>query len=143
MDTMTLAEASRELQVSRKSLARRAERGTIRTLLDPSTGRRKIPIAELERVFGWQPDSPSEPRSGPLEGKGNPATPLDIAPLLKRLEELAAENGKLRLLSERAESLEGSEREVRIQLEAELLAAKQRIAELENKSSWWRRKKQS
>jgi hypothetical protein len=146
METLTLSEASQALQVSRKSLARRAERGTIRTILDSETGKRKVPVAELNRVYGWEPNSPSEPLSQPREGQGNnggnPSQPLDLAPVIERLEQLAAENGKLRVLCERSESLEDSERDKRIQLEAELLAARQKIEELQTSSKlWWKRRK--
>jgi chromosome segregation ATPase len=61
---------------------------------------------------------------------------LEVGVLLERLERLAAENGRLRLLEERAGSLERqveTERSARENAEQELFAIRARIVELESR----------
>lgn len=137
METLTLSQIEDRYETTRKAIARRVERGSVRSLLD-AQGRRVIPVVELERV-GLQP------RRGTPEGSsGGGAAPgqprgdsLELVPLLDRLERLVAENARLRLLTEQAESLQESERDARLRLEAEV---KELRAQLESRPRrWWRR----
>lgn len=139
METLTLTQIEERYATTRKAIARRVERGSVRSLLDDA-GRRVVPLVELERL-GLQPrNTPGgegEPRGEPHVVGG---TEDHLAPLLDRLERLVAENARLKLITERAESLENSERDERIRLEAELKAARARIAELETRRKrWWQR----
>ena len=114
METLTLSEAAKRCGVSRKAIARKVERGALRSVL--VDGKRRVSLSELERG-GYQPQSGAV---GDGEPHGEPHDPTGaIAPLLARLERLAAENARYRLLTEQAESL-------RVQTERELVEARAR-----------------
>lgn len=135
METLTLKEIEERYAISRKGIARRVERGSVRSLLD-GQGRRVVPKSELDRV-GLQP------RNGP-DGEGaapgDPAGHLDLVPVLDRLERLVADNARLRLLTEQAESLQESERAARLRLEAEVKELRERLLVAERRRRrWWRR----
>lgn len=107
--TLTIDEAAEATGLTQKALRRRIERGQLRSLL--RDGRRHIPVAELHRV------ELIDPEGKPMRGSewheaprgttpGKPASAelqLDAVRLLARLEELAAENGRLRALPEQVE----------------------------------------
>jgi hypothetical protein len=57
---------------------------------------------------------------------------MDLIPLLARLEALAAENARLRLLTEQAESLQRDDRDARLRLEADLKTPQERLKAVEN-----------
>jgi hypothetical protein len=139
VETLTLSQIEERYDTTRKAIARRVERGSVRSLLDEA-GRRVVPVAELERAGlrpRHDPDGEGEPRGEPRGVETN-----DLGPLLDRLERLVAENARLRLLTEQAESLQATDREDRFRLEAELKTARERIAELEaqpRRRRWFRR----
>lgn len=114
--------------MTRKALARRADRGTLETVL--RSGRRFVLRAELERVGLLTPDSPSG-------GSAAPQTPeTGLERVLERLEALAAENGRLRLL----EAEVGAEREARERLEAELFELRSWREQVKG-ASWLQRRR--
>lgn len=130
---VTLKEAATRVGTTPKALARRAERGSLRVVL--RDGRRMVPLAELERVFGPEGNQPS-PELTPV-GVGNHDGTPHLGALLARLEQLAAENGRLKALTQVAETAEA-------QLQKELFRSRARISELEAqlaKRGWWRRRK--
>ncbi len=149
-----MMQAAQQTGVSTKALRRWTERGKLYSSLDQS-GRRCIPVSELERVGLSGPDS-SASGSGTAHApdRGSPRHPrpsrLDLSLLLERLEALAAENGKLRFLEARAGSLERelhAERDARERAEAALLEARARLQVLERsvaqRRRWWRRSRSS
>ena len=147
MELLTLTEAADRCATTRKALERRIERGTLRSKLDEQ-GRRVIPVAELRRAGLHPRSAPASPPSGAGGTPGAPATPgagsdpvppagVDLSPLLDRLERLVSENARLRMISERAESLENGERAERLRLEAELKAAREQLAALERPRRRW------
>jgi excisionase family DNA binding protein len=126
METLTIAEAAERTGTSPKAIARRIERGTLQAIV--RDGKRRLPLTELEKLpRGTTETAPA--------GQGNHgAAPPDIAPLIQRLEQLAAENMRLRLLTEQTES--GDE-----ELRNELHQARARIKQLESarRKRWFRR----
>lgn len=96
----------------------RISRGTLPSVVGHD-GRRRVPRSVIER-------------DGELQS--SQAVTADLAALLLRLEALAAENGRLRVLTERADSH-------RDDLESQLVEARARIVELEARQArrWWRR----
>lgn len=139
METLTLSQVEERYEISRKAIARRVERGSVRSLVDDA-GRRVVPVGELERA-GVRPRNDPD---GEGEPRGEPRVAPALGPLIARLEQLAAENARLRLLTEQAESLHERERDDRLRLEAELKAATARLAELDERPRrhWWQRRKQ-
>lgn len=151
MRTLTVSEAATLTRTTPKAIRRRMERGTLRSVLGPDQ-RRRIPLSELERAGLLAPNGAS-PQGH--EGQGHPgASPqgpvagvLDAGQILARLEALAAENGRLRVLEERAGSLEReleAERDARQRVEQELFASRARVTELDatlaaRRHRWWRR----
>lgn len=139
MRTFTITEAASTTGVTPKAIRRRIERGTLRSVLGPDQ-RRRIPLSELQRA-GLIPAGEAH---GGAAGQGYPDAPppgnavggvLEVGILLERLERLAAENGRLRVLEERAGSLERqveAERAARANAEQELFAARARVVELES-----------
>src|SRR4051794_30084555 len=101
--TLTLTEAATTTGMSRKALARRVERGSIRSVL--RDGIRRVPTSELVRVGLIAPEgNPVATPAGNRLGQGNhagnhAATTIDLSPLLNRLEELVGENAKLRAIT--------------------------------------------
>ncbi len=125
---LSLDQAAEECGVTRKALARRADRGTLETVL--RSGRRFVLRAELERVGLLTPDSPGG-------GSAAPQTPeTGLERVLERLEALAAENGRLRLL----EAEVGAEREARERLEAELFELRSWREQVKG-ASWLQRRR--
>jgi hypothetical protein len=151
MKTLTVSEAATLGGVTPKAIRRRVERGTLRSVLGADQ-RRRIPLSELERAGLVAPGGASPPG---VMGQGNRgAAPqghvagvLDAGQILARLEALAAENGRLRVLEERAGSLErqiDAERQARERIEQELFASRARVAELDaelaaRRRRWWKR----
>lgn len=135
METLTLSQIEERFDTTRKAIARRVERGSVRSLLDDQ-GRRVVPVSELERA-GLQPrDTPGgdgEPRGEPRVGDAS------VSELLDRLERLVADNARLRLLTQQAESLQTGEREERLRLEAEVKELRDRLEVAARRRSWWRR----
>jgi hypothetical protein len=128
METVTIAQAAERTGMSAKAIARRVERGTVAAVV--KDGKRRIPVVELDKL----PRGTTKPTT---MGEGNHgAAPVEITPLIARLEALAAENMKLRLLTEQTASTEEA-------LRLELVEARARITELEARPvarpRWWRR----
>jgi len=126
MDTITIAEAAHETGLSSKAIARRIERGTLQAVL--RDGKRRLPITELEKL-------PRGTTETTTEGQGNHGAAPDLGHLVARLETLAAENMRLRLLTEQTEGTEQA-------LKDELHQARARITELEaatTRRRWFRR----
>jgi hypothetical protein len=92
-------------------------------------GRRYVLISSLE------PRGHAPPR--PVGNAPSAAPQLAIGELLARLETLAAENGKLRALTEVAESTEKRLADELVEVRTRLQAAEQRLA----RRRWWRRSK--
>jgi excisionase family DNA binding protein len=133
--TFTIAEAAELTGLSRKAVARRVERGSLRSVV--RNGRRRIPRSELVRA-GLLPDGDEAapeggpgtlllPRPGPggLEPAGGQEDVLAtlVRELLDRLERQSAEMAQLRALTVEAESL---------RLTNELAELRGRISELES-----------
>lgn len=141
MNTFTVAEAAEATGKTQKSIRRRIERGTLRSTLGADSLRR-IPESELIRAGLLGPGG--EVQRG-TEGNGVPrGTPAgqsaDLSVLLERLEALAAENGRLRALEERAGSLErqvAAERDARERVEVALAEAQLKLETRPQR--WWRR----
>jgi hypothetical protein len=120
METVTITQAATRTGMTAKAIARRIERGTLQAIV--KDGKRRIPVAELDRL----PRGTTKPATA---GEGNHgATPVEIAPLIARLEALAGENMKLRLLQEQDSSTES-------ELRAQVIRQAARIQELEAKSA--------
>jgi excisionase family DNA binding protein len=134
MRTFTISEVAEITGVSRKAIARRVERGSLRSVV--RNGRRRIPRSELVRAGlleegdegtpNLDPGSPLVPLPSPggLELAGGPQDVLAalVRELLDRLERQSAEVAQLRALTVEAESLRRS---------SELADLRVRIAELE------------
>lgn len=126
---LSLDEAAELCGTTRKALARRADRGTLETVL--RGGRRFVPRGELERVGLLRTPG------GPAAGSAAPQTlEPGLEKALERLEALAAENGRLRLL----EAEVGAEREARERLELELFELRSWREQLKT-SSWLQRRR--
>ena len=134
MRTFTIAEAAELTGLSRKAIARRVERGSLRSVV--RNGRRRVPRSELVRA-GLLPDADDgtpgtdpgalllpRPAPGGLEVGGRQEDVLAalVRELLDRLERQAAETAELRAITVQAESL---------RLTNELSELRARIAELE------------
>jgi len=138
MELLTLTDAARLCGVTRKSLARKVERGGLPSKLDDA-GRRVVPRSALEAA-GLHPRSGAVGAaispSGDGEPHGEPRVPVDISPLLARLEALSAENGRLKALTEVSSSTE-------MALRDELNAVRAKVTELEaaagSRRRWFRR----
>ncbi len=113
---------------STKALRRRIERGTV-VSERRENGRRYVLLSSLQ-ARGHAPPRP--------EGNAPALAPQPaIGELLARLETLAAENGKLRALTEVAESTEQRLVNELVEVRARLQAAEQAQA----RGRWWRRSK--
>jgi hypothetical protein len=129
MDTVTIAQAAAQTGMSAKAIARRVERGTLAAIV--KDGKRRIPVTELDKLPRGTTETATETATA---GEGNHrGTTVDVAQILSRLETLAGENMKLRLLAEQNSSLEEN-------LKRELIEARARIAQLEarNPRRFWR-----
>jgi excisionase family DNA binding protein len=130
--TYTIREAAELTGLSQKAIARRVERGSLRSLV--RGGRRLIPRAELVRT-----------ELVPAEGDGGESEPIELLPhresalavdesafaplvreLLNRLERQAGEIAHYRVLTAQAESL---------RLERELAELRGRLSQLEGQPS--------
>jgi hypothetical protein len=136
MRTYTISEASQVTGLSRKALARRIERGSLRCVV--RDGRRRIPLAELVRVGLLENDeSVDEDEFDPrllLSGGARPGGELPVRydadqtlaavlrELFDRFERQATEIASFRALTVQAESL---------RMSSELADLRARIAELE------------
>lgn len=149
--TVTVTEAAQQLGITEKAVRRRIERGTLQSVIGHD-GRRRIPVTELDGDPGASPGPrPADPGATP---PGNPVgqtprrpgapgnagqggvPPAELAPIFARMEELAAENGRLRALTEVADSTTSA-------IELELHEARARIRELEAQQPrrrWWQRR---
>jgi hypothetical protein len=125
---LPIAEAAVYGGCSVKALRRRIERGTV-TSERRENGRRYVLISSLT-PRGHAPPRPA--------GNAPAAAPQPaIGELLARLESLAAENGKLRALTEVAESTEQRLADELVEARTRLQAAEQRLA----RRRWWSRSK--
>lgn len=136
MELLTLTQAAERTGTSVKALRSRADRGTL-TVERNHQGVRHVGLDALHAV-GLMTD-----RGAP---QGNPATPPrqpdNLGPLLARLEELAAEAGRYRLLTEQAESAEERLTDQLIEARAEVLTLKQQLAQAQTspkRRRWWQR----
>jgi excisionase family DNA binding protein len=134
MRTFTISEAAEITGLSRKAIARRVERGSLRSVV--RNGRRRVPRSELVRAGlleegdegtpDLDPRSPllPLPLSGELElaGRSEDVLAALVRELLDRLERQSAEVAQLRALTVEAESQ---------RLTNELTDLRVRIAELE------------
>jgi hypothetical protein len=128
MQTVTIAEAAQHSGMTAKAIARRIERGTLHAVI--RDGKRRLPVSELEKL-------PRGTTETTPKGKGNHgAAPVDLSPLIARIETLAAENMRLRVLQEQNGTVEE-------QLRRELVESRGRITELEATTSrrrWFSRR---
>lgn len=138
MRTYTISEAAELTGVSRKAIARRVERGSLRSVV--RNGRRRIPRSELVRAGlleeGRQraprggPESPPLPHPGPggelaeVERPGEMLSAL-FREVLDRFERQSQEIAQYRALTVQAESL---------RLTNELAELRVRLAELEGRA---------
>jgi excisionase family DNA binding protein len=134
MRTFTIAETAELTGLSRKAIARRVERGSLRSVV--RNGRRRIPRSELERaglLTEGDEGTPNldpgalllpRPAAGGLEAAGGQEDVLVtlVRELLDRLERQSSEMAQLRALTVEAESL---------RLTNELAELRGRIAGLE------------
>jgi hypothetical protein len=123
---LPIAEAAVYGGCSVKALRRRVERGTV-TSERREDGRRYVLLSSLAP----RGHAPSRPEGNAPEVAPQPA----IGELLARLESLAAENGKLRALTEVAESTEQRLADELAVVRTRLQAAEQRLA----RRRWWGR----
>jgi ribosomal protein L29 len=127
---LPVADAARAAHLSVKAVRRRIERGSC-------VNERR----EGGRVFVLL-SSLAEDRSPVPRPAGDAGiSPPGIAEALARIEHLAAENGRLRALTEVAESTEKRLADELHQTRAELLEARSKLAAVEVASPrrWWRR----
>jgi helix-turn-helix protein len=126
--TYTIAEASELTGLSRKALARRVERGSLRSVV--RNGRRLIPRSELVRaglVVEEREERGTERGTTDLPavtGDSETALVLLIRDLMERVERQANELAQFRALTVQAESLRA---------ERELAEVRARLAHLENR----------
>jgi Helix-turn-helix domain len=138
MRTYTISEAAELTGLSRKALARRVERGSLRCVV--RDGRRRIPVAELVRVGLLEDDESVDDEFDPrllLSGGARPRSDLParydagqtgqtlaavLRELFDRFERQAAELANLRALTVHAESL---------RMTSEIADLRARIADLE------------
>jgi hypothetical protein len=125
MQTVTIAEAAQHSGMTAKAIARRVERGTLQAII--KDGKRRLPVSELEKL----PRGTTE--TAPAGEGNNGAAPVDLSPLIARIETLAAENMQLRVLQEQNGTVEE-------QLRRELVESRGRITELEALATTGRRR---
>lgn len=129
---LPVPEAALAAGISEKALRRRIERGTVDSERDRE-GRRLVRLDSLRSPFpastrssGDSGDAPFTPSGDPGSAPGLPGERAVLAEVLKRLEHLAAENGKLRALTEVAESTEQRLSDELHRVRAELTTARER-----------------
>lgn len=131
MEMLTIAEAAEVTGLTKKALRNRVDRGQVRSVL--RDGMRHIPRSELERagLMGQRDEAAAEATEAGkigIERQGASSLEAVIDSLHDRLEQQAAELGRLRLLTEQADSLKAAaletERRAREALEAEYHAAR-------------------
>jgi excisionase family DNA binding protein len=127
--TCTISEAAELTGLSRKAIARRVDRGTLRSVV--RNGRRRIPVSELERA-GLLPDEGDvfdpERLLLPASNSGGAAIPADalvafLREMFDRFERQAGELAQYRALTTQAESL---------RMAGELADLRTRLAALES-----------
>lgn len=139
-ELVSIDEAAERLNLSQKSLRRRIERGTLESVR--RDGRRLIPLGEVERLAA---------ETNSVAGQGvSPSAVLprgfeDLSTYLARLEELAAENGRLRALAEVSESTRAAMTDELLELRAtkrtlELQLSAAEAAAAASPRRWWQRK---
>ncbi len=131
--TYTIAEAAEATGLSRKAVARRVERGSLRSLV--RGGRRLIPRTELVRadllpgdpesrdygaLTAGLPSPQGAPLPDPLSPLGDQALASLLRELLERLERQAGEIAQFRAITAQAESLRSDHEvsELRVRLAA-------------------------
>lgn len=140
VELVSIDEAAERLNLSQKSLRRRIERGTLESVR--RDGRRLIPLGEVERL---------EAEANPVVGREvSPSAVLprdfeDLSTYLARLEELAAENGRLRALAEVSESTRAAMTDELLELRAKKRTLELQLSALEAAAAaaprrWWQRK---
>jgi excisionase family DNA binding protein len=116
MRTLTVSEAAEATGLTQKAIQNRIDRGQLRAVV--RDGLRRIPRSELERLglLAEEAEEALEEAGGDGRGSMGKLPPrgeelLDalVADLHDRLERQAEELGRLRLLSERADSLKQAE----------------------------------
>jgi excisionase family DNA binding protein len=131
MRTCTISEAAELTGLSRKAIARRVDRGTLRSVV--KNGRRRIPVSELERA-GLLPDEGEvfDPQRLllPASNSAGAAIPADalvafLREMFDRFERQAGELAQYRALTTQAESL---------RMAGELADLRTRLAALESPS---------
>jgi chromosome segregation ATPase len=132
MEMFTIAEAAEATGLTKKALRNRVDRGQVRSVL--REGMRHIPRSELERaglLLGGHDEAGAEAAEAvETANGGQDASSLEavIDNLHDRLEKQAAELGRLRLLTEQADSLKAAaletEQRAHEALEAEYHAAR-------------------
>jgi hypothetical protein len=154
--TYTAQEAARIAGLSVKAIKGRLDRSAQNPESPTSLryvirdGRRRIPHSELERVgliaHGAEPVSGDQPARRATDRASQVASVVDAGVLVARIEQLAADLTRARLLTEQAGSgraeLEAELHRARAEAaeaQARAEAAEARAAELEDRPGWWRR----
>ncbi len=144
---LPVADAARVAGISEKALRRRIERETVDSERD-GEGRRLVRLDSLRSPFPAVPRPAGDPVDSPVslagESRDAPEVPGEsvvLAEALKRLEYLASENGKLRALTEVAESTEQRLGDELHRVRAELTTTKAQLtAAIEApRRRWWHR----
>lgn len=132
--TLTIREAADYLGKTPKAIRSAVDRGSL-PHVKGSDGVRRIPFSALESAPGPAPMRQGQPREAATE-----APSLDQ--LVSRLEHLATENGKLKALTEVAESTEQRLRDELAEARARAMSLELQLAESEAASgSWFTRRK--
>lgn len=126
METLTIAEIAERTGLSKAAIARRIERGTLRSV--KRNGLRLVPLSELERAGLATTVSHVAPR-------GSHDVAAVITSLTERIESQAFELGRLRALTVEADSL----RAERDRLEQQVFEMRARVLELEARTTTRRR----
>ncbi len=119
---LPVEDAALAARISAKALRRRIERGTVLSERRQN-GRRYVLLSSIEQETSPLPRPAGEPGTSPV-------SPPGIGEVLARIEVLAAENGRLKALTEVAESTEQRLADELHQVRAELSTATARLAEL-------------
>jgi len=140
--TLTIRETAEATGLTVKAVRNRVDRGTLPAVV--RDGRRRIPVTELERAGLFEAANGGAmrhevPRGTPAEAGASEAT---LTGLIDRLEHQAEELGRLRALTERAETLKSQEHDHAERLEAELIELRATVAAFELREQqhgrWWR-----
>lgn len=116
---LPIRDAAKAGNLTEKALRRRVERGTVDSELRDD-GRRYVRVQSITDEHPAPPPNGRGPRDGAL-----------LEPLMRRLEELSVENGRLRALTQVAESTERRLADELHEQRARAQAAESRTAELE------------